>query len=125
MANEITVAASLSVSNGFFASSLAPGTKRYDQAAVGGVNNVVSVGSTAEEDIGTGDIGTLGWCMLRNLDATNYVTYGPKTTGGTMKVFGRIKAGETAGPMRLEPGIVIRARANTAPVKVQVVVLES
>jgi hypothetical protein len=87
------------------------------QAAQGAHSPVVSV-ETVEEDLPIGDITTLGWLYLRNLDTTNYVTYGPKS-GGAMVAFGRIKPGEPA-LMRLEPGITLRWVANTAAVKIQV-----
>lgn len=79
---------------------------------------VVTVG-TSEEDLSVGDVGTLGWLYMKNLDSTNYVTWGPKS-GGAMVGVGRLKAGETA-LLRLEPGITIRWAANTAAVDVQVV----
>ena len=69
----------------------------------------------------TGDVSTLGWLVLQNLDTTNYVTYGPDSTG--MVDFGRIEAGEIA-VLRLEPGITIKAQANTAAVDLLVKVFE-
>jgi hypothetical protein len=127
MANEITIKPSLVLKNQSASTSspdkltFSPGTLQFDQTALGRSDQILSIG-TSEEDIALNDIGTLGWCVMHNLDAANYVTYGAKDT--TMKAFGRIEAGEVAGPFRLEPGITIRAIANTAPVKVRVIVLE-
>lgn len=122
MANEITVGLSMNVSNGYFVDQFQPGTIQITQAAIGGHSPIVIVG-TSEEDLGTGDISTLGLCALRNLDTTNYVTYGPKSAG-SMVALGRIKAGEVAF-FRFEPGITLRWIANTSSVKIQVKLLEA
>ena len=120
MADELSVSIYGKLENGDLERLFNPDTISVDQAAKGARWVVVNVG-TSEEDIVTTEIGTLGWCFLRNLDSTNYVQYGPKDT--TMKVFGRIEAGEVAG-FRLEPGITIRAKANTAAVELDVLILE-
>lgn len=120
MANELTVSVSASLVNGNHRASFAPGAIQVTQAAQGMHGPVVSVG-TSEEDLAVGDVGTLGWLFLRNLDPTNFVTYGPKDT--TMKAFGRLEPGEIAC-LRLEPGITLRWQADTAACKVQVMLLE-
>ena len=81
----------------------------------------MSVG-TSEEDLSVGDVGTVGWLFLRNLDSSNYVVFGPKS-GGAMVAFGRLKAGEVAA-LRVSSGVTLRWQANTAAVKVQVILLE-
>jgi len=122
MANEIQVTANVAVVNGNFRQTFAPGTLQITQTAQGAYSPIVSVG-TSEEDLSIGDIGTLGWLCLRNLDTTNYVQWGPKSAG-SMVAAGRIKAGEIA-ILRLEPGITLRWIANTAACKVQVMLLEN
>lgn len=72
--------------------------------------------TTGEVDLDTTGITTLGYLYVKNLDTTNYITYGPKSAG-VMVAFGRLKAGEAAW-LRLEPGITLRWAANTATVKV-------
>lgn len=121
MANEISLTVNMQVSNGNFRTSFTPGTIQVDQAAIGGHMPIVSVGTT-EEVLGFGDIGTLGYMALRNLDGTNYVDIGPES-GGAMVPIIRLEAGNVA-VMRLKPGITVRAQANTAAVKLQVVALE-
>lgn len=121
MANEITISAKLAVSNGNLSDNLTV-NQRVDQAAALAHNPVIDVG-TSEEVIGTGDIGTLGWVIFRNLDATNYVDIGPES-GGSMVAMIRAEAGEVAGPFRLKPGITLRAQANTAAVKLAMLLLE-
>jgi len=72
---------------------------------------------TSEESITFTDIPTNGYCILQNLDATNYVEWG----GSTGVYVGRMKAGETAGPFRINPGAILYLRANTAACKVRII----
>jgi len=67
------------------------------------------------------NITTLGWVRMKNLDATNYVTYGP-TAAAAIVPFGRLKPTEVAY-FRLEPGITLRTQANTATCNVHFTVL--
>lgn len=111
MADEIVINLLATITNGNFKDRIDHGQQKFDQASVGAASNVVSVG-TSEEDVTTGDLSTLGWCFLRNLDTTNYVTYGPKSSG-SMVALGRIEAGEVHA-IRLEPGVTLRWAANTS-----------
>jgi hypothetical protein len=81
-----------------------------DQAVRGGDSAIVPVG-TSEQVIALA-VTTYGYAFLQNLDDTNYIEYGP-TASGSMVVFGKLFAGEWA-VLRLDPGIVFRARAHTA-----------
>ena len=121
MADEIAITILGTVTNGNFKDRIDHGQQRFDQAAIGAASNVVSVG-TSEEDVTTGDISTLGWCFMRNLDSTNYVQYGPKSSG-SMVAIGRIEAGEIHA-FRLEPGITLRWVANTSAVLVDLRIYE-
>lgn len=123
MANELQLNVYASITNGNYKATFDANSQQITQTTLGGHAPVWIVGSGAEEDLAIGDVSTLGWLFMRNLDSANYVTYGPKS-GGSMVAFGRIKAGEAIA-IRLEPGITLRAQANTAPVKVQVLLLES
>ena len=111
MADEIAVTILATLTNGNFKDRIDHGQQKFTQAAVGAASNVVSVG-TSEEDVTTGDLSTLGWCFMRNLDTTKYVTYGPKSSG-SMVGLARIEAGEVHA-FRLEPGVTMRWAANTA-----------
>tara|TARA_B100000029_G_scaffold501774_1_gene575883 strand:- start:754 stop:1122 length:369 start_codon:yes stop_codon:yes gene_type:complete len=121
MAEEIAITILAKVENGNFKDRVDHGQLKHDQAAIGAHAAVVKVG-TSEEDVSTGDISTLGWCLMRNLDTTNYVTYGPKS-GAAMVGMGRLEAGEVHA-VRLEPGITLRWVANTAECKVDLRVYE-
>lgn len=120
MANEITVTTSLSVLNGNYSQTFSPGTVQITQNTQLAHGGIVSVG-TSEENLSVGDVSVPGVLALRNLDSANYVTYGP-TTGGSMYAFGKIKAGETQ-ILRLSTATTLRWIADTAPVKVQVLLL--
>lgn len=122
MTNELTVNISSNLTNGNHKESFGSGTFRVDQDAIGAHSPVVIVG-TSEEVMAVGDVSTLGWLFLQNLDDTNYVTYGPDDGGGSMVAFGRIEPGELHA-FRLEPGITMRWQADTADVKVKMLLLE-
>ena len=123
MADEITTVLRVTVENGNYKQTVDYGTTKDDQAAQGGgVPGTVSVG-TSEEDMTFGDRSTPGVVVLRNLDTTNFVTYGPKSAG-SMVAFGRINAGEVAR-LRLASAVTWRWQADTATVKVQVDAFEA
>lgn len=121
MANEINITLSARIENGAFKDRIDSTGLAFDQATLGGHRPVVSVG-TSEEDLTVGDVATLGWCYLRNLDATNYVTYGPKSSG-SMVAMGRLEPGEIA-IFRLDPSVTVRWVADTAACKVDVRIYE-
>ena len=123
MAGTIRLAPFITVTNAGFRATFQPTTITVIQNAVGAFESTVLVG-TSEEDLTIGDVATPGRVVLFNLDPTNYVTYGPKNGSAAMEAFGRIPPGEYAD-FRLAPsGVTIRWQANSAPVKIQVKVLE-
>lgn len=116
MSDEITTTFRYQISNGSFQDQFTVAAATFDQAAVGATSGVWVVG-TSEENLSVGDVGTVGFLILRNLDSTNYVDYG-MSDSGTMKALGRIKPGEFAF-LRLKPGVTLRAQADTASCKVE------
>ena len=112
MANEITISLNAQVVNGFYRDTIQPGNLQIDQSAVGRAGHVQNIGTSAET-VDLGDVSTNGILYLRNLDETNYITYGPQSDAATIEVFGKLKAGEFA-IMRLAPTIVLWAVADTA-----------
>lgn len=123
MAGTITASATLTIVNGSYRRTIAPGSLSVVQDAIGEHAPIISVGSGAEEDFSIGDISTLGYAFFHNLDTANYVTFGPKS-GGVMVPMVRLEAGDYCF-MRLEPGITLRGQANTAAVKLQMVLMEN
>lgn len=122
MANELSVNITGQLAKENLKESFTPGNTRIDVDAVGSHGTVVLVGQAAEEDMPTGDITTLGWLFLYNLDDDNYVTWGPKS-GGVMVPIGRIEAGEPVA-LRMEPGTTLRWQADTADVQVKMLLIE-
>lgn len=112
MADEIRVSVTLAVNNGNLSDSF---SKSYtaDQAAVGGPTPGYQTIGTSEEEVALGELGTNGWVIMQNLDATNFVEWGFATGvyGGSML------AGETAGPFRLN-GTSIFLKSDTGACKV-------
>lgn len=123
MSNEITIQFSGRVVNGNMDERFGPGQVQIDQSVQGRGGHVQEIGLTEEAldfgDIGVGTINVEGYLYLRNLDATNYITFGPQVGTGSMEVVGKLKAGEIAF-LRLDPGVVILAVADTAACKLDV-----
>lgn len=79
----------------------------------------VTVG-TSEEDLLVGDLaGVEGFLCLTNLDATNFVEWGPKS-GGAMVALGKLMPLQSA-VLQLKPGVTLRWAANTAACKVKAI----
>jgi len=116
MANEITVTSGIRVLNGSMDFSQPAKSTSYNQAAIGGPTPGAIVVGTSEESTAFPELTTEGWLWMQNLDPTNYVQWGFSTG-----VYGgRLKAGETAGPFRMEPALTLYLKANTAACKVLV-----
>ena len=115
--NVVTISGTLSMSKSLARASLA-GSLRAGQAGDEYVQAVQDVG-TAEELLGVGDMGQVGWCAFRNTDSTNYVELGKAPGEYTL----RLGPGEFHGPM-VWNGPLIYAKANTATCKVEYLVIE-
>lgn len=119
MANEITVNQRLAVTNGNLSFDLNLGTVTLDQAAAGGPTpGYVTIG-TSEESQAFSELGTPGWLIMKNLDATNFIEWGFSTA-----VYGgRLKPGESAS-FRLNPSTTLYLKADTAACKALIYALE-
>lgn len=90
-----------------------------DQAGDKYVANVQIIGTT-EEAMDKGDIGTISYISLKNLDATNYVQAGITTGVYSIKVLagaGALLAWNSATAPLL--------KANTAPVEIDYLAVEA
>jgi len=76
---------------------------------------------TTEEQIDFGDITTLGWYMIYNNDATNYVEIGVRS-GGTSYYHAKVLPKKTYGPVHATASMVsaIYAKANTAACEIEI-----
>lgn len=118
MANEINISFNAQIENGYYRDTIQLGQMQIDQAAIGRGGHVQNVGTDAEV-VDLGDVATNGLLYLRNLDDTNYVTFGPQSDGATIEVFGKLKPGEFAF-LRLAPTVVLWAEADTGACLVDV-----
>ena len=124
MANEIRVNADLQCENGNFQPRMRVQNLYITQTTLGGTTGVQAIGTAAHEAIDLGDVGTVGLVMFRNLDATNFVEIGIDDGGAFVPIHKLLK-GESAGPFRLAAGVVLYAKADTAAVKIDRVILEA
>lgn len=122
MADEISVTITAELSNDGLERFFDGSGLTFTQAAKGAIHICQNIGFAASEAIVTTEIGTLGWCFLKNLDDTNYVKYGPDSGG--MVNFAKIQPGEIAA-FRLYPGITFHAQADTAAVELDILILEN
>lgn len=108
MSAELLLQASLKFSKGGAVVEANFPSTYFDVSGNFGNKEVQAIGIT-DETLNLGDIATIGFILLRNLDATNYITVG---SDGTLY------------PLKLKPGefflgrwnaAAIHAKANTAP----------
>lgn len=118
MANEISITTGLSCTNGTFKVLAQTVNKKYDQTtARGGQPGVLSIGSLSEETVTFTDI-TPGWCMITNLDSTNFVDFGFSTG-----VYGLTLPPEASIVVKFKAGMTLYALADTADCDVQITAL--
>jgi len=121
MSGTITIDATMRVLNGNFEETIGPRHTQETQNAQGADGGIRTIG-TSEETISLTDLSSPGRAWLENLDETNYVQVGPDS-GGSMVPFLRLDPGQ-ANLLTLEPGVTLKAKADTAPVKLLVRVYE-
>lgn len=118
MANEISISATLSASkNG--ATVTGSGSISISMSGDQFISNVQIVGTSDEEALVVGDVTPTGWFMLKNLDSTNYVVISLDDAGAN--IVATLLAGEFCV---CKPGANLYAKANTAPVNLQVIATE-
>lgn len=113
MSGTIDFNASLSVSNGLFNDQFAPQAQQIAETnlgVVGGTHSIPTADTLIPELTG---LTAEGLCVMQNLDATNYLTWGPDNGSGAMVVAGKLKPGEFC-VFRLAPTVILRANADTA-----------
>lgn len=121
MANEIKVTTYLKCTNGSFVDNWTPSELSVSQTASGAAGGVQTVGTSAEA-LGVTDLSTLGYARFRNLDSSNYVQIGPYVSSTFYPAI-KLKPGEVS-VLRLDPTNPWYAKANTAAVKLQYMILE-
>lgn len=121
MANEITHSSSLSfLKDGVSGNTMAVARSQYTVTGYRYFRQVQSV-TTSEAALQLGSLASLGWCFMKNLDATNFVQVKTATAGALML---KLKAGESAvfrfGSGVTAPFII----ADTGTCKVEYMIVE-
>lgn len=91
MADEATVTTKLSFVKGSVSTALSDSSGTFDVTGTRYIRNVQDVGFSAAEALDMGDITDPGWCYMKNLDSSNFISV-YAATGET--AFMKIKAGE-------------------------------
>lgn len=117
MANEIRVTATLSAEKSSGKIPTLGDAQRIDMTGVDMITSTQSVGTSDEVLVQPTEIGTLGWVWLKNLDDTNFVSFG-LTSSYTIKLL----AGEEC--VFRAAGADIYALADTASCVVQYAMIE-
>lgn len=118
MANEITVSASLAVAKGSVASeSLTVSALKATLAGVNFIKETQTIPTTAGGTaINLGGLASVGWMLIKNNDATNYVDIMSAVSG---TAFARLLPGEIC-LLRLTPALTAPAAlAHTASTQIE------
>lgn len=124
MANEITLSGSLAVAKGNLASeslsfSGLKATLTGKEIIKASQTIPTTAGGTA---INLAGLGSVGWALIKNLDATNYVEI-LNAVSGTVMI--RIPPGLAAGPFLFAPNVTAPAAlAHTASVDIEYEIAE-
>jgi hypothetical protein len=114
---DIQISATVTVSKGSFKDTYNPGLLSVTQASAGRGGGTQTIG-TSESVISLANVSSLGYCVFQNLDATNYLDWGPESAGA-MVIAGPLNPGEFC-IVRLKPGATYRAQANSASCRLDV-----
>lgn len=120
MANELTISESMSFSKGGVTASHSVSGRQVNVSGTKFTQLIQTIG-TSEEALDLGDVGTPGWCMIENLDATNYVSIRRATGEGN---FCKLLPGDPPAAFRLE-ATAPYAIANTASCAVKITIIEA
>ena len=121
MASTIRLAVELKLDTANGTSRLAPSALSITQVGAQKIANVQIVGTTTEALV-LGDVTTIGYLALTNLDATNFVQIGLATPVDASNAFCKLLPGESALiPTRQT---TIYALADTASVNLDVLAIE-
>lgn len=127
MAGTIAIGASVRVTNGGFSNEFVPTSLALVQTGQGVHDTVVTV-TTSESDMPIGLIATEGWLVIRNLDPTNFVRWGPKSAGVMVPVGILKPATDGKGCFaifEMDPAATIRWIADTGSCKVLMKLFEA
>jgi hypothetical protein len=128
MANEITIALTATLTNPSAQSGSTPQLKDSQVLAAANFTQATQLMfseaitcTTSDTLISFTGVTTQGWCILQNLDATNYVGVGPNNAGAILTFIRLVPNGGRA-VFQLDPSVGFRIQANTASCKVRITV---
>src|SRR5213076_3077359 len=114
-ANPITINHALNITGSNGSASL-PGSDTIDQTGTHFLENTQDCTAGSWEAILLGDIATLGYLSVINLDATNYVEIATANDGTA--IFAKILAGKSS-LIPVQPSATYYVRAHTAQVTIR------
>jgi len=116
MSAELLIAASIAFSKAGAAINKTFPSTYFDVSGSAYIANSIAVG-TSDETLALGDVGSIGWVYMRNLDGTNFITSGADGTLYNIKM----KAGEPfVGRWN---GAAVHVKANTASCNMEYVII--
>ena len=121
-ANRITLNHTISIAGADGIASL-PGSESIDQVGTHFIENTQDCTAGSWEAINMGDIATLGYLAVKNLDATNYIEIATANDG--TGILTKVLAGKSMPPIAAQPGATYYVRANTALVKIRYLAIET
>lgn len=122
MANQIQAQFSFTLQNGDHSEHVEVNDFQDSQTGLGAHKPILSIG-TVEEVVSFGDVTTPKYLFFRNLDDTNFVQIGPES-GGALVPLASPGPGQW-GFLPLDPGVILRAKADTAACKVLFLITEA
>lgn len=122
MANEISAALALSISNGNFVESFSPSATIDQTNPGGGLPGTITAALAGGTTVSLSDMTSPGLVYMKNLSTLYDVVYGPDSTG--LVDFGKLKPGEWAF-FRLEPAVTLIVETSSGvAAEVQIMVFE-
>lgn len=118
MADEITISASMSMSNGNLNVTAQVPNYQADQTTAKYAKGTQTTGFAAHEALDLGDLTTPGYIVVRNNDATNFIEVGVDDAGVFVPVI-KVRPGESAGPLYVADGATLYVQADTADVEME------
>lgn len=121
MANEISITVGMACTKDELVIKESTTTVRRDMAGTHAASIVQDIGTTYEALDIPAELATLGYCYLKNVDATNYIEIG-RDVGAAFYGVIRLKPGDIA--LVRFSAATMYGRANTATAKLRFSLLE-
>ena len=127
MANEFSLTTAIQYVNGTLKKTFAPGTIQFPQQTKGLANLSVAA-TTAEADVSVGGVGTPGFTVLHNLEATTtgkIWLYGLKSSTGGIPQYFRLPPKQMAMVNYGTSGMTIRGKMSSGTATIDITIFEN